>query len=78
MPVEVNSHIFLDLETLAFLATNLQPLRLRCYHLGVEFRAYTSPDHDWADRATHLSKNHVLCVPRGLETQATHLQVLVT
>ena len=47
--------IILDLENLAFLATSLGPLKMRCQQLHVELRAYTSPEHDWASRATHHS-----------------------
>lgn len=48
--------IFLDLENLAFLGGSLQPLQMRCK--GVEFRAYTSPDHPWASRATHIAASN--------------------
>lgn len=47
--VHAGKHIFLDLENLAFLATSLQHLRLRYQYMGVELRAYTSPEHQWAD-----------------------------
>ena len=57
-PTEVR-FILLDLENLAFLATNLQPLIYCCRHFGIEFRAYTAPDHEWADRATHHSLSTV-------------------
>jgi cold shock CspA family protein len=50
--------IFLDLENLAFLGGSLQPLQMRCRVNGVEFRAYTSPDHDWASRATHIASSN--------------------
>ena len=40
----------------AFLATNLYPLWTRCFSFGYEFRAYTAPDHERANRATHHSK----------------------
>lgn len=51
-------HVFLDLENLAFLATNLHHLSMRLRMESIEFRAYTAPEHDWADRATHLAKSN--------------------
>ena len=51
-------YVFLDLENLAFLATNLHHLSMRVRSLGIEFRAYTAPDHEWADRATHVAKSN--------------------
>lgn len=56
--IRADCFIFLDLENLAFLATNLQPLSMRCKQLGVELRSYTSPGHDWAERATHMSRSN--------------------
>ena len=53
----INKYIFLDLENLAFLAISLQPLQYRCRHFGINFRAYTNPEHEWADRATHRSNS---------------------
>ena len=58
LQIQADCFIFLDLENLAFLATNLQPLSLTCNKLGVELRTYTSPDHDWAERATHKSRSN--------------------
>ena len=52
-------YIFLDLENLAFLAINLLHLHLRCRDFDVEFRAYSSPEFEWADRATHHSKSNL-------------------
>ena len=52
-------YIFLDLENLAFLAVHLLPLHHRCRDFNVEFRAYSSPEFEWADRATHHSKSNL-------------------
>ena len=51
-------YIFLDLENLAFLATYLHKLSSLCKQLGVVFRSYTAPGHDWADRATHHARSN--------------------
>ena len=58
MDTSTAQFIFLDLENLAFLATYLQKLNTLCKQLGVEFRAYTAPAHDWADRATHHARSN--------------------
>ena len=50
-------YVFLDLENLAFLAEGLQPLAFACRHHGIEFRAYCSPTHNQADRATRFSRS---------------------
>lgn len=51
------TYVFVDLENLAFLAEGLQPLSLACRTQGITFRAYCSPSHTQADRATHLSQS---------------------
>lgn len=53
----MQQYIFVDLENLAFLAQNQFPLKHRCTQFGIELRTYTSPEHEWADRATHLSRS---------------------
>jgi cold shock CspA family protein len=56
---KAHSYLFVDLENLAFLANSLQHLSLACRMWRTEFRAYCSPEHEWASRATHLSQSSV-------------------
>lgn len=49
--------IFLDLENLAFLAPHLAPMAMLCRSKGIEFRSYTTDNHDHACRATHTVKS---------------------
>ena len=50
-------YLFVDLENLAFIAGSLQHLSFAASHRLVEFRAYSAPDHSWANRATHWSRS---------------------
>ena len=57
MPESFPKYLFVDLENLAFIAGSLQHLSFAASHRLVEFRAYSAPDHSWANRATHWSRS---------------------
>ena len=50
-------YIFLDLENMTWLAQSLQPLAMVAIG-SFEFRAYSSPEFEWADRAMHHSHSN--------------------